>query len=144
MSTPITAFSGPYRFLSNFYPSPVTVNGNVYPTVEHAFQASKTTNAIERRRIWNAPTPGVAKRLGRQATLRPDWEAVKIEVMRGLLIEKFEDPVLYDQLRSTDGRQLIEGNTWGDRFWGECPVGHGENWLGRLLMEIRDGKGPRP
>ena len=39
----INSFVGPCRFLSNFYPSEITYEGITYPTVEHAFQASKTT-----------------------------------------------------------------------------------------------------
>lgn len=31
---------------------------------------------------------------------------------------------------------LIEGNTWGDRFWGVCE-GFGQNHLGHVLMRVR-------
>lgn len=133
----ITSFSGEYRFLSNFWPSVVTDEEYRYPTVEHAYQAAKTTSASHRRDIAWAPTAGVAKRLGRRVPIRPDWEDVKIDVMRGLLRQKFAEPTLRAKLLATGTALLVEGNTWGDRFWGQCPVGVGENWLGRLLMEIR-------
>jgi predicted NAD-dependent protein-ADP-ribosyltransferase YbiA (DUF1768 family) len=32
---------------------------------------------------------------------------------------------------------LIEGNTWGDKFWGQVK-GEGANYLGRLLMKVRE------
>lgn len=38
----IDRFSGEYRFLSNFYLAEVELDGEVYPTVEHAFQAAKS------------------------------------------------------------------------------------------------------
>ena len=74
----INRFDGPYAFLSNFFFSPIEYEGITYPTVEHAFQAAKTLNPIERQAIADLPTPGAAKRAGRQVTLRKDWEDVKI------------------------------------------------------------------
>ena len=136
----IDNFDGEYRFLSNFFcPSPVTLDGVVYPSVEHAYQAAKTLNPFERQ-MFIPITCGQAKRLGRKVTLRPDWEEVKIDVMRSLLKQKFaEGTELRQMLDLTKPEELVEGNTWKDRFWGVCE-GVGENWLGKLLMEIRDGK----
>ena len=134
---PITSFTGPYRFLSNFHPSRIPRGEYIYATVEHAFQAAKTDSARERRDILNASTPGEAKRLGRRCTLRPNWEQVKIDVMRECLRIKFLDDHLRSQLLATGEAELVEGNTWMDRFWGQCPVGVGENMLGKLLMELR-------
>lgn len=137
MSTAITRFKGEYAFLSNFYPSPIRGRfGKVYPTVEHAFQAAKTNNADEREAIRTATTPGKAKRLGRQATLIPNWEEVKIDVMRYALQLKFQIPELRAALDMTYPRPLEEGNDWGDQYWGTVN-GIGKNWLGHLLMEIR-------
>lgn len=148
----ITRFSGSRAVLSNFYPSPVYFDGVLYPTVEHAYQATKTMNPAERCQVRDAPTPGRAKALGRRVTLRPDWDEMKINVMRELLREKF----LFNRRRglallSTGDAELIEGNTWGDKFWGAVWSEHhsivakdnlpgrwvGENHLGKLLMEIR-------
>lgn len=58
--------------------------------------------------------------------------------MRAILESKFSDKQLYNLLLETKPRLLVEGNYWGDTFWGQCPVGVGENNLGKLLMEIRD------
>ena len=57
--------------------------------------------------------------------------------MRDVLRAKFSDPELRGRLLATGEKHLVEGNHWGDRVWGQCPVGIGENWLGRLLMDIR-------
>src|SRR5689334_15409559 len=80
---PINEFTGAYRFLSNFYPCPngILLDGALYPTVEHAFQAAKTTEQHHRDLIRQCATPGQAKRLGRSVPLRHDWEQVKISIM---------------------------------------------------------------
>jgi len=134
----INSFQGSYSFLSNFYPSPVVVDGITYPTVEHGYQASKTFDKTQRSDILAADTPGKAKRLGKLVNLRPDWNDVKLSVMENLLRQKFhKDTLLYKMLRHTRGKTLIEGNYWGDTFWG-VSRGRGENHLGKLLMSIRD------
>lgn len=70
----INSFDGEFAFLSNFYNSPISDGEITYPTVEHYFQAMKTSNIEEVMEIAAAPTPGQAKRLGRKCHLRPDWE----------------------------------------------------------------------
>lgn len=138
MSQPITSFSGPHRFLSNFYPSDVVLDDHEYATVEHAYQAAKTTSPQERDRVRRARTAGSAKHLGRRVTMRPDWDAVKLEVMKRLLRQKFRPgSTLAARLVATGGSELVEGNYWGDTYWGQCPVGTGYNHLGRLLMQVR-------
>lgn len=129
----IDSFKGPYAFLSNFHPSLV---GGAYPTVEHAFQAAKTRDPEQRAKVATCATPAQAKRLGRKVTLRPDWEDVKLDVMEELLRQKFENPDLLTLLRATAPHELVEGNTWGDTYWGVCR-GKGRNHLGKLLMKIR-------
>lgn len=134
----IDEFANEHAFLSNFHPSPVVMYGQIYPTVEHAFQAAKTLDMARREEIRLAPTPGRAKRLGRRVELRPDWDTFRLEAMETLLQRKFADPYLRERLAETWPHKLVEGNYWGDRFWGVCG-GEGENHLGRLLMKIRDG-----
>lgn len=132
----IDSFSGPYRWLSNFHPSDVVLDGVTFPTVEYAFQAAKTLDPRMRRVIAAAPTPGQAKKLGRQVSLRVDWETTKQEVMLELLRQKFGREELKDLLLATGEDELVEGNWRGDRYWGVC-AGHGANHLGRLLMQVR-------
>jgi ribA/ribD-fused uncharacterized protein len=136
MTNEINSFSGDYRWLSNFYPCLIEYEGKFYPSVEHAFQAAKTTDEHMRLRIGAAATPGRAKRLGRKVALRSDWDVVKLEVMATLVRIKFADPDLGKLLNDTGAAELIEGNTWGDTFWGVCR-GVGENHLGKILMEVR-------
>ncbi len=133
----IDSFSGEHRFLSNFWYHPIRMGGEMYPTNEHAFQAAKTLQSKEREHIRLANTPGDAKHLGRVMTLRKDWEEVKLEVMYRINRQKFRyNEELKDKLLSTLGSELVEGNHWGDTFWGVCD-GVGENHLGKILMRIR-------
>lgn len=138
MINQIATFDGEFRFLSNFYHSPFTTRrGQLVQTVEHAFQAAKTLNVDEQAAILAATTPGEAKRLGRRATMRPDWDTLRLRVMAELLRLKFaEGTPLATKLLETRYAELVEGNTWGDRFWGVCD-GVGENHLGHLLMQRR-------
>lgn len=138
MKTPINSFNNEFAFLSNFYSSPIVYEGIEYPTVEHAFQAAKTFDFETRVKIAAATTPGQAKRLGRSVTLRSDWEQVKDSIMEELVRRKFQSSTsLCLQLWSTGDRELIEGNTWNDTYWGVCN-GVGRNQLGKTLMKIRE------
>lgn len=149
----IDSFSGEWDFLSNFYLCVVEYEGIKYASVEHAYQAAKTLD-LKKREVLSLDFnpnlhPGHAKRIGRKLKLRPDWEEIKISVMRELLIQKFSQPRLRQKLLSMMNVELIEGNWWHDTFWGVCTgrdgrgcyVGphepYGENQLGTLLMEVR-------
>lgn len=132
----IDSFTGEYRFLSNFYPCKVVFDSITYDSVEHAYQAPKTLDLARRELIRDASTPGVAKRLGSKVKLRDDWEVVKCRIMYDLLKQKFRDPELRRKLLATGAHKLVEGNTWGDTYWGKCN-GVGKNYLGKLLMYIR-------
>lgn len=133
----IGPFQGEYAFLSNFYQAPVEFEGIVYPTVEHAFQAAKTVDQEERRRIAALPTPGEAKRAGRKLKIRKDWENIKLHIMHELVQQKFRHPALRELLLATGDRPIVEINTWNDTFWGVCE-GVGQNHLGRILMAVRE------
>ena len=131
----ITSFHGDHRWLSNFWPCRVEFEGAVYPSVENAYQAAKFS-PVERS-VFVLCTSGQAKRLGRSMSMRPDWDSVKVDVMRAALAQKFAPGTDFAaKLLATGDVDLVEGNTWGDAFWGVCN-GKGHNHLGRLLMERR-------
>ena len=131
-----TLVSG-YGFLSNFHTSSIWMDGKRYPSIEHAYQAYKTTDEKSRELIRNAKSPGEAKKLGHSLPLRSDWDNIKLPLMREFIRKKFENPFLAHQLLSTGDAELVYGNTWNDRFWGICR-GSGQNMLGIILMETRD------
>jgi ribA/ribD-fused uncharacterized protein len=133
----IQRFSGDYRFLSNFAPCRLEVDGKVYKTLEHAYQAMKTETPELKEWIRNSPTPNIARVRGRTIDIRANWGQIKLTVMLELLRKKFAVDPFREQLVSTFPSQLIEGNRHGDVFWGRC-YGKGENHLGRLLMQVRD------
>lgn len=91
----------------------------------------------DRETVRLARSPGEAKLLGTALKNRDDWDDVKIQVMHEILRAKFSsNSYLATLLCSTEDRPLVEGNSWGDTFWGRCD-GVGENHLGRLLMKVR-------
>ena len=135
----IEKFDGQYQFLSNLWPCEIVgPSGFTYPSVEHAFQASKSLDCgMHSHFICGVQrTAGEAKKLGRSLLLRGDWEKIKLAVMARLIRQKFEPTSMRQKLLMTYPAILIEGNHWGDTFWGVCN-GVGENWLGRILMCIR-------
>ncbi|MEU4709462.1 NADAR family protein [Nocardia salmonicida] len=133
MPRQITEFRGRYAFLSNF--AWCDMYGR-RTTVEHCFQAYKTESLTERNGILRASSPLEARRMGKTVTLRPGWEDIKVLIMQHHLAEKFKDPYLEAKLLATGDLELIEGNHWGDRFWGVVD-GEGRNELGKLLMALR-------
>jgi ribA/ribD-fused uncharacterized protein len=133
----INRFNNNYAFLSNFYPSFIVIDGIIYPTVEHAYQAAKISDWREKQMIANIKTPGQAKRVGRKLGLRSDWENIKVDVMLKLVRLKFTELNLKIKLLATGDAELIEGNTWNDTFWGVC-CDEGQNQLGKILMKVRE------
>ena len=138
MTEPITDFHGKYDFLSNFYISPFMYEGKEYRSVEHAYQAWKAASPEDAEKIRLAPTPGQAKKLGRSVSLAESakTEYNRLVAMHKFLWAKFGNPDMVEKLLSTGDAELVEGNWWGDKFWGVCK-GEGENYLGHALMAIR-------
>jgi ribA/ribD-fused uncharacterized protein len=138
----IWQFQGSNRFLSNFYPAYVKYEGKVYPTAENAYQAAKTLDPVLRKLFLHIE-PGEAKILGRKISLRPFWDNVKLQVMDQIVTLKFDgDEGLAKMLIDTYPQKLVEGNTWGDRYWGMVyspkeMKWEGENHLGKILMRVR-------
>ena len=133
----ITRFVGEYRFLSNFHYHVFRHGGVSWTTSEHAYQASKTRVLDEQRAIRRAERPNDAKRLGRRCQLRDDWEESKDDVMLQIVRDKFADDPIRTMLLDTGDAELLEGNYWGDEYWGVCQ-GEGLNKLGRILMRVRE------
>lgn len=134
--TSINGFFKGYRWLSNFHECDIKYEGVVYPSSEAAYQAAKTLVQWERQRFTKVKAYE-SKKLGRQVTLRDDWEKVKDQVMYDILMFKFTfHPTLNAALIATGDKHLEETNYWGDKYWGVCD-GEGKNRLGETLMAIR-------
>ncbi|RKP10756.1 hypothetical protein THASP1DRAFT_21575 [Thamnocephalis sphaerospora] len=110
----------PFYEFTNFYHAPFWLDGILWPTSEHFFQASK---------FWNRDVFSRIKRL--------DWEEVKEAIMRRALIAKFQThSILRHKLLATCNARLVE-HTYNDRYWGDGGDGTGRNRLGKLLLDVR-------
>ncbi len=122
--------------LSNFWTCRIVLLHNYFNSIEAAFQAAKCANPGDMKQFTSL-SPSAAKQLGNKITIRANWNNMRIPVMRFLLRQKFRPgSQLANMLLATGERQLIEGNSWRDTYWG-VSSGVGENNLGKLLMEIR-------
>ncbi len=134
----IDNFYGEHYWLSNFYLIPVALDGKVWPSTEHYYQAMKSESQEDRELIRKLRSPGQSRKAGRKLELRPDWKTAKDQVMWDALCAKFGQHLdLKEKLLATGDATLIEGNTWNDTYWGVCE-GVGANKLGQLLMQLRE------
>lgn len=134
----INSFRGEYAFLSNFYSAPVTYKGITYLNNEAAFQAQKVSLDSPSIKMFSKLNPSEAKKLGRYGSLRKDWEKVKDQFMYEICTLKFiQNEDLKERLLATGDAKLIEGNDWGDTYWGVCRM-IGQNKLGEILMRVRE------
>ena len=143
----IKGFFGEYRFLSNFWPAKVSLDGEEYNSTENAYQAAKYKK--EKREFFKKCSPKEAVLFVRDHFIEEhtieEWGKAKLEIMKNLLLQKFDKnlyPENYKKLLETGDRYLEETNYWGDTFWGVNKSdlneeGVGENNLGKLLMDIR-------
>jgi ribA/ribD-fused uncharacterized protein len=132
-----------YGCFSNFAPFPIELKGKTWPTSEHYFQAQKFVGTQHEEEIRLVKSPTVAARMGRsrKRPLRPDWEEVKVGIMREAVLAKFtQHPDLWEILVGTGDALIIE-HSKRDGFWGDGGDGKGENILGKILMEVREQLG---
>lgn len=135
----IRQFSGENRWLSNFVLVDINHWDDVFPSVEHAYQAMKCGNPEWRATCLNRNnTSGQIKRLSRKIELRSGWNFMKPFVMESFLRQKFIQEPFRSKLLATGEQMIYEGNTWGDTYWGvDLHTLKGNNVLGNLLMIIR-------
>lgn len=145
----------PYYIFANTYMPGSDVNqgegylidGEYWKTTEHYFQAMKFPgNPSYQNTIKQAPTGGAAAKLGKANKPGKDknWYHVKKAVMHTALIAKFsQDATAQATLLGTGDKILIEAAAGSTNFnpdftWGIGDDGSGSNWLGELLMQVRD------
>jgi ribA/ribD-fused uncharacterized protein len=135
---PILEFQGDFRWLSNFATVSIAFNGLLFPSVEHAYVASKFKERATHLQIQKLATAGKAKRFGRvnKDNVRKDFDTIKLVHMESFIDEKFDNEPYKSLLLATGNTHIEEGNRWGDTYWGVCN-GVGENNLGKLIMEKR-------
>lgn len=132
--------SDEYGEFSNFAAFPIKLQGKVWPTSEHYFQAQKFAGTEHAETIRQTRSPMIAARMGRdrKKPLRRDWAAVKDNIMREAVRAKFtQHPELTELLLATGDAVLVE-HTTNDSYWGDGGDGGGKNMLGQILMQVRD------
>ena len=153
----INGFFGDYRFLSNFHLCDVYFEGMLYPSSEHAYMASKSTNYYERAEfsyyppsrqdklgLYQPPKNPIsckeARNLGQTIALRPNWEEIKYDMMLAIVFDKFwRNKDIQKKLIDTGDRYLEETNHWNDTYWGfSWQKNVGQNKLGKILMKVRE------
>lgn len=146
--TQILGFFNEYRFLSNFHPCEILIDGIVYPSTEHAYMAYKTDDVAIKQKIAKLVKPSDAKEMGNTVKLRSDWNYFRVAAMLNCLHLKFNpETELAKMLLATGDKYLEETNWWHDEFWGVYkPVlknfpgdagPGGMNMLGKCLMIVR-------
>jgi N-glycosidase YbiA len=133
-------YTPPFYALNNFSAHMVEFEEMLYPTAEHAYQATKCTDKAGKEAIRLARSPLLAKHIANEvyrAARDPEWDGKKVAVMERILRAKLaqHDEVLETLKRS--GAQEIAEDSPTDTFWGTGEDGTGRNQLGKLWMKIR-------
>jgi ribA/ribD-fused uncharacterized protein len=133
-------FRDRYAWLSNFAPVEIEVDGIVYPSVEHAYQACKCDDVGWKNFCSDKRNSAASvKKNGRKVSLIPNWDSKRLDIMKSLINKKFDQEPYRSLLIETGNTILIEGNNWGDTFYGvSLKSRKGHNHLGRLIMSKRE------
>lgn len=148
--TPITSFTGQYRFLSNFDTVPFRLRNLIFASGEHAFVYGKlgylkdpSLQTGYEAELFACARPQDARNLGKRVKLNSvEWDKRSAQWMRELTHAKFAtaEGDYVGRLINTGAAMLVEGNDWGDDIWGRCLKNgkwSGKNLLGAILMEER-------
>jgi ribA/ribD-fused uncharacterized protein len=138
---PINFYTPTFYVLNNFSPHAVEFRGKLYPTAEHAYQATKCTDPQGQEEIRNARSPLMAKSLANEkyrGARDPDWDSKKLVVVEEILRAKVEQHAeAREALAKSGGEEIVEDSPT-DYFWGAGADGSGQNFLGKIWMKIRD------
>jgi ribA/ribD-fused uncharacterized protein len=137
---PVHFYNQWYDVLNNFSANAVKIDGVIYPTGEHAYQAAKCTDPKGKKEILAATSPLQAKVIANQKyamAKHANWNEVKLDVMESILRAKLEQHQEVREALLRSGDEEIAEDSPGDTFWGRGTDGRGENQLGKLWMKIR-------
>lgn len=129
--------TGKYKSFSNFSNHPIELNGYVWKTVEHYFQAQKFKGTPYFDYIRNLDTPKEAAYEGRKYPLPPNWKAIRYDIMKKAVKAKLlQHPEVAELLLSTGDQEIVENNP-KDEIWANGNNNSGTNLFGKILMELR-------
>jgi ribA/ribD-fused uncharacterized protein len=136
-----------FYVLSNFSSFRLNWKGLSFDTSEAAYHWEKfqhpdawCAGVSIANMVMNAPSAHEAFKIAEahKARRRPDWDAVKVSIMREILLAKAsQHHYVLKKLLATGTRELVE-DSWRDDFWGWGPNKDGANMLGKLWMEVRE------
>lgn len=134
-------FSDAAGVLCNWSAHGVTIWGQYFQTVEHAYHYCKfqDVSSVTAEQIKQAASPYIAMKIAQKnkSYRRSDWENIKVATMREITRAKYRQ---HDDARQilldTGDRLLVENSPW-DYFWGCGADGNGQNIMGKILMEVR-------
>lgn len=137
----ILEFRDEYNWLSNFYLVDILYKGEIYPSVEHAYMSAKSDDPEWKNQCMDRSIkPGKIKQMSQEIPIIKGWDKKKLKVMYDCLKVKYNQEPFKTKLLATGTQNIQEGNYHNDEFWGvnikKIP-NYGENYLGRLIMEIR-------
>ncbi len=139
MNDPIYFTETRFQYLSPFSAHRIEIWGEVFSTVEHAYQAARIKPGAERDVIKNAASPLEAWRQGQKYKNDPVLSIVdfdKFAVMEELFRAKIhQHPDIVEILKESGERDLIK-NVETDFYWG-IGDGSGQNQMGKLWMKLR-------
>jgi ribA/ribD-fused uncharacterized protein len=131
---------GYYGCFSNYYLINFELDGYIWKSSEHYFQAQKFINTEYFEMIRQTNTAKEAAKIGRNRDLPiiKNWDNIRISIMKKALLAKFQQNIFIQQkLLETNDMNLIE-NAPRDYFWA-CGLDRtGENQFGKLLMIVRN------
>ena len=129
--------------LDNFSAFQIEMDGKIYPTAEHLYQASKflpaSTYVAEQIRKSRSPHEAkiIAHMLENTLLVREDWDQVKCDILRQICMLKMQQhPYIRDKLRESGSTPLAEFSK-SDSYWGIGEDGNGKNMLGKIWESIR-------
>ena len=147
-------YENDFYVLSNFSAFRVIWRGRDFDTSEHAYHWERFATGQDQPgrgpafgsmawpiaddiRFAKSAHDAFAIAQANKSLQRPDWDAVKLDVMRRILRKKVaQHEYVRRKLLDTGDRELIE-DSWRDDFWGWGPNRTGLNMLGKLWMEVR-------
>ena len=139
--------------LSNMADCPLEIEGVPFKNSEHLFQTLKFATSESITAVYQAQNAKMTAKHWQtiDGHRRADWGQIVLDVMKFCLQQKYEQcPEFRKELDSTKGYNIVElqvnindkessrANAWGVKTKGENYKG--PNLMGRLLMELRDGK----
>jgi len=129
----------PSELMSRNSPYSFHLDDQLWPTIEHYYQAMKYTGDDNRNLVRCAPTAEKAKLLGNAKfrKKRKDLKQVKTVLMtRAVYTQAKTYSIIADRIINTGEAKLVENSQY-DYYWG-CGRDHrGDNNYGQVLMNVR-------